>query len=48
MNPEKVITVPNGYDDSIFNHKPVKPYTDKIDLKNTILFLLVMVSGEKE
>ena len=33
MNPEKVITVPNGYDDSIFNHKPVKPYTDKIDPK---------------
>ena len=26
LNPNKVTVVPNGYDDSIFNHDPVDPY----------------------
>lgn len=26
MNPDKIITVPNGYDDKIFNLEPVDPY----------------------
>ena len=26
LNPDKVVVVPNGYDDSIFNHEPVDPY----------------------
>ena len=26
LNPEKITTIPNGYDKSIFNHEPVDPY----------------------
>ena len=32
LNPERIVTVPNGYDNSIFNHEPVDPYPG-IDLK---------------
>ena len=33
MNPDKIVTIPNGYDDSIYNHKKVKPFIDRIDPK---------------
>ena len=33
MNPDNIITVANGYDDAVFNHEPLEPYTDRIDPK---------------
>ena len=26
MNPDQIVTIPNGYDDNVFNLDPVDPY----------------------
>ena len=39
INPDKIFTVPNGYDDNVYNKKPVKPYKNIDSSKFNFVFI---------